>query len=231
MLEPTYVADTVSRWTDLGVKLPKALAAAIEVYEALRYVEVDFPVTFDLSAVTANNAEAKIREFADQLAPTLRVVPTGGAPHSALVEAKHRALTLAARDVIRKASAAVPEAVKQLTPQFDGAAAEFTESVLTLPNPLTDSALVEAGPGALSDYRRAVNAQAVIAKHDAWLASLANLPGAGYERGQGTYVLTRLPKNAHRAECQLNPNYVAAAREGIEFGLGGRIDSVVKQAV
>lgn len=219
MFDIITTADAVTRWAGLGVKFPKALASAVEVFEAIRYVEVEYPAVFDLEGVTAANAEAKVREFANQLLPTLGVAPTGGAPRSALAEAKQQALDIAARDVLSKARAAVPEIIEQLTPAFAKAATEFAEAVEALPTDLSDSAIVQAGPAVLTEYHRAMEAQAAIAKYDSWLASLSQLPGLRYQPDPETRVLSRRPKNTNGSFGQLNPNYVAAVREGIAFVL------------
>lgn len=219
MFDIITTADAVTRWTALGVKLPKPLASAVEVFEAIRYVEVEYPVVFNLEGVTAANAEVKIREFANQLLPTIGVAPTGGAPRSALAEAKRQALHVAAREVISEARIAVPEVIEQLVPAFAKAATEFAGAVEALPDDLSDSAIVQAGPAVLTEYHRAMEAQAAIAKYDGWLASLSQLPGLGYQADPDARVLSRRPKNTSGSFGQLNPNYVAAVREDIAFVL------------
>jgi len=62
------LADSVSRWTSLGVALPKPLAEAIDVFETLRYTEVGYHPAFSVEDVTPANAEAKIRELAEEFA-------------------------------------------------------------------------------------------------------------------------------------------------------------------
>jgi hypothetical protein len=233
MVDITTTASFVSKWTASGIKLPKAVAAAVGVFDAISGVEVGHTVTFDLEGVTADNAEAKVRAFAEQSAPTLPTVPNGGINHtSPLAAAKRQALTAAARAVVAGAATAVPEIIKQLTPEFAAAAAEFTEAVLVLPGDLADAALVAAGPAVLADYHRALTAQQVIARHDSWLGPLAQLPGLG---GSGPDPTLRVLRPADHSELltldnlrgglrggsfgQLNPLYATAARAGIKFGL------------
>lgn len=60
MYDHINTAHNVSRWTDLGINLPKELASAVEVFEALRWVETGHEVELDLTGVTAANAETKV---------------------------------------------------------------------------------------------------------------------------------------------------------------------------
>ncbi|MCW2546788.1 MAG: hypothetical protein JWN96_1248 [Mycobacterium sp.] len=221
-------AEAVAGWAGLGVKLPKDLARSIEVFEAIRYVEIGHPVVFDVADVTPDNAEARIREFADQLVPALPLVPVVGARGSSVLqEAKRQALTLAARDVLSKAAAAVPGIITQLAPEFDRAASEFADAVQALPDDLSDAAIVQAGPSVLADYKRAAQAQGVIAGFDSWIASLRELPGIAGQVDPVTRVLRpanrdQLAKLEHansKSYGQLNPLYVVAVREGVEFGM------------
>ncbi|MCV6979265.1 hypothetical protein H7I53_03360, partial [Mycolicibacterium pulveris] len=147
MFDPIYIANSVAGWTALGVKLPKELARAVEVLDAIRLVETGHPVVFGITDVTPDNVEEKIRELANQLLPTMGIATRVGATDlSALETAKRQALNLAARDVLTKAGAAVPGIIKQLEPRFDAAVAEFTEAVLALPDDLSDAAIVRGGP-------------------------------------------------------------------------------------
>jgi hypothetical protein len=226
MFEPMIVAHRLSNWTALGIKLPKALSNAFDIFEALRYAEVERPVSFDLASVTADNAEQKVREFAEKLMPT-RAIDR----FSTLAEAKRQALYLAARDMVAKAGAAVPEIVKQLTPDFDRAATEFTEAVKLLPDNVTSEALVSAGPAALEAYQAARSASAAIAGVDEWLSSLEEIPGLASERlpllrvlrpatnGQIYRLEQARDARVDSAHERLNKVYVEAARLGIEFGI------------
>src|SRR3954447_20529745 len=114
MIDTRAVADSVSRWTGMGVKLPKELTKAIEVYEAIRWTEVGHAPVFDLAAVTPDNAEAKIREFADQLAMSVPVTEHRGVSVSVLEAAKRWAVNDAATAVYRLAGCAVPGVIEQL---------------------------------------------------------------------------------------------------------------------
>src|SRR5690606_30168833 len=123
-------AEAVTRWPSLGVKLPKNLTDAIEVYETLLWIETGHVPVFDLSKVTPKNAEAKLREFASELASTLPTVPTpGGAPQSVLDTAKRVAVDHAARAVSSAAVEAVPEIIEALTPEFEKHAAAYADAV------------------------------------------------------------------------------------------------------
>lgn len=229
LFDQITIADNVSRWTDLGVKLPKELAKAIETFKAIRYAEVAHPPVFDLAGVTPANVEAKIREYADQLLPTLGLVSRVGAVDlSPLDVAKQDALRLATRDVLVKAGAAAPDIIEQLAPEFDRAASEFTEAVRALPDDLSDTAIVQAGPAVLAEYQRAAQAQGVLDRFDHWLASLRELPGSGAGpvdpitrilRPANPDQLSRL-ENAHSARYgKLRPLYVVAVREEIQFAM------------
>ena len=226
----TTTASKVARWTDLGVKLPKPLAGAIDTYEALKYVEVGYPVEFDLSAVTVANAEDMLRDYAVRLIPSLSLID---GRTSALHEAKRRSLEAAARQIIAAARPAATEIVNLLTPGFDKAATEFAEAVQALPNDLSADSLVQAGPAALTEYHRAGEAQGEIAKLDGWVASLRDIPGLAAEHPVELRILRpqtggqldalRQARELRRRELalfgQLNPMWVTAARKGIEFGL------------
>jgi hypothetical protein len=226
-------ARRVSNWTSLGIKLPKPLSQALDVYEALRYAEVERPVAFDLASVTADNAEEKIREFAEQLMPT-RTIDR----FSTLAEAKRRALDLAGRDVIAKARTAVPEVVKQLAPKFDRAAIQFTEAIAVLPENITSEELVSAGPAALEAYQAAQSASAEIARVADWVDSLEGIPGLATERLPLLRVLRpATPGQLHRLEQardarvdsaheRLEKVYVEAARLGVEFGINTPAEAV-----
>lgn len=221
-------AQGIARWTALGVKLPKPLASAIEVLEALRYVEVDHPVSFDPSSVTADNAEQKIREFAEQIMLTRQIDQI-----STLVAAKRQALESAARAVLAQAPAVLPDVVRQLAPRLDKAAGEFTDAVESLPDDdLSDSALVQAGPAVLAAYHSALQAQQTLTEIDQWVTSLTHsgvpaLSGSG--AGPANRVIRILrPTNSgqlHMLENprgsfgRLVPHYVVAARLGIKFAI------------
>lgn len=229
MFDQAFIVDSITRWTGLDIKLPKQLATAIETYDAIRYAELGHRPVFDLAGVTAANAEAKIREYADQLLPTLGLVKRVGAVDvSVLGVAKQDAVNAAAREVLTQAGAAVPEIIKQLTPRLEKAAAEFATAVELLPDDLSDTALVQAGPAVLAAYQDAVATQAVLTEIDNWVASLATMAIQGLAgpvdpvmrllRPADASQLMRLD-NARGSFGRLAPHYVVAAREGVEFGL------------
>lgn len=222
----TRPAHGVADWTSLGVKLPKPLTDAIEALEALRYVEVEPPVTFDPSSVTADNAESKIREFAEEIMLTRKIDQ-----FSTLAEAKRRALEIAARAVLAQAPSALPDVVRQLTPKLDQAAAEFTDAVVeSLPADLSDSELVQAGPSALDAYHRALGAQQTLTEIDKWVTSLAHSGVPALSGSDPTNRVMRIlrPSNSGQLHAlenprgsfgRLVPHYVVAARLGIEFAI------------
>lgn len=228
MFDHFIIAGRVSRWTSLGVKLPKQMADAIEVFDAIRYVEVGHVPAFDLESVTVANAEQAVRDFADELAPSLTVTSDN---RSALDVAKQTAQRAAARKVLAEARAAVPGVIKLLTPAFNQAATKFIEAVALLPDHVTSEALVSAGPAALEAYQAALKASEEIRKVDSWVDSLADIPGLAAERQPLLWVLRpatpgqiwRLEeaRNARvdAAHERLGKVYVAAARLGVEFGI------------
>lgn len=229
MFDQTFIVESIAGWSGLGIKLPKHLSGAVDVFEAIRFAELGHRPVFDLASVTPANAEAKIRSYAEQLVPTLGLVSRVGAVDlSALDVAKQDALHAAARNVLVKAAEAVPGVIEQLTPEFDRAASDFAEAVSGLPDDLSDAAIVQAGPAVLAEYQRAAQAQAVIGGFDHWIASLRSLPGLGV--GQVDPVtrvlrpadpdqLARLDSAQTKRYGQLNPLYVVAVREGVEFGM------------
>lgn len=229
MYHDDFIAATrVSRWTSLGVKLPKPMADAIEVFDAIRYVEIGHVPAFDLESVTVANAEQAVRNFADELAPSLTVTSDN---RSALDVAKQTAQRAAARKVLAEARAAVPDVVKQLTPAFNRAATKFAEAVALLPDHVTSEELVSAGPAALEAYQAALKAGEEIAQVQSWVDSLADIPGLVSERQPLLWVLRpTTPGQLHRLEQargarvdaaheRLGKVYVEAARLEVEFGI------------
>jgi hypothetical protein len=204
MFDLSSIADDVTRWTGLGVKLPKDLTKAIEVYEALRYTEVGYQPVFDIAAVTATNVEAKIREFADELA--LAETPAGGL--SVLENAKKHAVNAAARNVVRYGREAVPEVIEQLTPEFDRRAEAYVTAVRKLPkdhdlaagrNSTTTLAerLVAAGPEAVVSYQEAQREAQYLNMISSWVAGTGSLSGSAPRE---TYPAIRILRPATRLE-------------------------------
>lgn len=212
--------NEINNWTALGVKLPAELVKAIDVYEAIRYATVEHPPVFDLAGVNEKNAEDRINTLADELA---RAAVVG--------DAKRHALAAASQEVTRQAGAAVPAVITELTPAFERSVSSFTEAVNGLPDDLTSDQLVAAGAATVSLYLAAKEAAAHIAVVDGWLASLVDLPYyAGLPQEPCLRVTSPLNRdellvllNAHQANNvdplvrDLNPVYVAAAKNGIAF--------------
>lgn len=223
-------ADAVSRWTGLGVTLPKKLSTAIEVFEAIRWVEVAHPVEFDLADITAANAEEKIAEFASRLLPSLK---TGDHPgRTPLEEAKRQMLTQAARAIVREASSAVPAVIEQLQPKFNKHAAAYVAAVDSLPDTVDSESLLRAGVTAVQAYAVAKDEAAWLAGVSSWVAGTRDLPGHGGDvdvalrilRPGDALQLAKLETAQHRTNVDptlyaLNPVFYTAAREGIAFGI------------
>ncbi|WP_371053931.1 hypothetical protein [Rhodococcus gordoniae] len=230
MFDNISTAKAVSRWSNLGVKLPKELTTAIEVFEAILWVETGHAVEFDLTDITAANAEEKVVEFANRLVPALKAGDHPG--RSPLDEAKHRMLEAAARDVLAKATAAVPVVIDRLTPEFDKHAAAYTAAVADLPDTVDPDSLVQAGPAALTAYGTAQAEAVWLNQVSSWVAGTRDLPGfTGHDvevplrilRPADAIQLAKLDAAQHANVNQtlgaLNKVFYTAAREGIEFGI------------
>jgi hypothetical protein len=208
-------ARAASDWPAIVGKLPKALTDLIDAFEAVSYVGEPY-VAVDAGAITAKNAEQYVRDLTETL---------GKAAH--FDDARSRVLRALAISILHSAEAAVPELIEEIRPEFEKAVSDFTEAVELLPEQVGHDTLVDAGPDVLAAYHRAVAANKVIAKFDAWLAGLVQLPAFAGR----TPELVRIVKPTTRAELytlldsnghnylQLSPLYVIAAREGIEFDL------------
>lgn len=230
MFDNISTADAVSRWTGMGVKLPKELATAIEVFEAIRWIETGHTVRFDLAEITAANAEEKLAEFANRLVPALK---TGDHPgRSPLDEAKRRMLDAAALEVLGKATAAVPVVIEQLTPEFDKHAEAYCTAVSALPDVVDSDSLLQAGADAVTAYENARAEAAWLNQVSSWVAETRGLPGfAGLDvevplrilRPADAMQLAKLDaaqyKNVNQTLGALNKVFYTAAREGIEFGI------------
>lgn len=144
---------------------------------------------FDLAAVTPANAEAKVREFADQLALSLPTAAQQGVSASVLEEAKRRAVNDAARAVYRLAGAAVPDVISQLTPEFDKHAAAYVDAVAKLPENITAETLVSAGADAVQAYAVAQTEAAYLNRIDLWVAETRNLPGHASDPDKALRIL------------------------------------------
>jgi hypothetical protein len=230
MIDTRAVADNVSRWTGMGVKLPKDLTKAIEVYEAISWTEVGHVPVFDLAAVTPDNAEAKIREFADQLALSVPVTEHRGVSVSVLEAAKRWAVNDAASAVYRLAGSAVPDVIAQLTPEFDKHAQAYVEAVSKLPEGITAESLVKAGPDAVAAFGAAQAEAAYLNKVSSWVAGTRELPGHTSDpnptlrilRPNSALQLIKLDEAHHEQSNTLraiDPVLFTAARLGVEFGI------------
>lgn len=230
MYDNISTADAVSRWNNLGVEFPKELSAAIEIFEAIRWVETGHAAQFDLAGITAANAEGKVVDFANRLVPSLK---TGDhLSRTPLEEAKRRMLDSAAREVLGKAAAAVPEVIDQLTPEFDKHAASYSTAVAALPDVIDSDSLVQAGAVAVTAYATARTEAAWLDQISSWVAGTRDLPGfAGLDVDVPLRILrpgdamelakldAALHANVNQTLSALNKVFYTAAREGIEFGI------------
>jgi hypothetical protein len=222
------IAERVSSWTGLGVELLKELTDAIAVYEALKYTEVGRVPVFDIEAVTPKNAEAAIRELADQLA--LSEVPGGGL--SVLEKAKRQALDAAARAVRSRGTHSISDVIRQLTPEFDKHVELYTEAVAKLPEDITADSLISAGADAVAAFGDAQREARYLNRIDSWVAQTGDLVGIA-PKFQETVIrilqpesITQLAKLdaaqtrlANPPLGSIDPVFYTAVREGIPFGI------------
>ncbi len=202
-------------WPAIVGQLPKSLDAAIDALDATHVIEEPY-AGFDPAKVTAENAAETVTKLAVDLVAA-----------SEFGEARSRVAAALAGRILRTAGAVVPEVIESLRPQFDAAVAEFSEAVSTLPEEISDEILVAAGPAVLSEYHRALEAQAVIGRIDGFLSSLHELPAyGGHQREQTLRVLNPVTREQWQALVSaatggasgpLDPLYVTAVREGIDF--------------
>ncbi|AQT81377.1 hypothetical protein B1R94_22170 [Mycolicibacterium litorale] len=231
-------AEFVSRWPGQGIKFPEFdpktsqfsddLAKVVEGYETIKYLEVARPAVFDLSELTPENAEDKLRAFAALIA--LQGSPeTGGL--SALAKAKNIALESAARHVANTAGPMVRYAIEQLTPEFEQDARTYVECVAALPDDFTAETLLAAGTDVVTAYQRAKAVVIQLDRVSSFIAATSTLPTHSVTIEPVIRILrpasiTELAKldAAHATPANatlraLNPIYWTAAREGIEFGI------------
>lgn len=224
MFDQSTIADGVSSWTGLGVKLPKDLEKAIELFEALKYTEVGFYNAFDLDKVTPANAAAKIQEFAE-----FRALAWSEHSLSPLEEAKRHAVDLAARRVNAFARQAIPGVIEQLTPQFDKHVAAYTDAVSKLPEDVTAETLVAGGAAAVKAYGDAKGHAGYLGQIDSWVANTGYVVGVVPKLMevvlrilQPVHVgqLAKLDEarlNQDRILLAINPVWYTAVREGVPF--------------
>lgn len=214
------VAARVSNnWTNLGVKLPKGLSSAIDVFEAVRYVETGHEPVFDIDSLTTANAEAKIRELALEVAVK-----------NSLQRAKDVAKDAAEFALVNAAGAAVPEIIEQVTPVFDRHAEAYVTAVSKLPNELTADTLISAGPEAVQAYQDAKIEAGYLEGVSTWLATLHELPAYASAADPCLRILRptsiiELSKiegarhSANQAVTAISPHLLKAAQLGVEFGI------------
>jgi hypothetical protein len=138
-------------------------------------------------------------------------------------------LDAAAREVLSKATAAVPVVIEQLTPEFDKHAAAYTAAVADLPDTVDSNSLVQAGAAAVTAYGTAQTEATWLNQVSSWVAATRGLPGfAGLDvevalRPADALQLAKLDAAQHKTVDQtvsaLNKVFYTAAREGIEFGI------------
>lgn len=214
MFSPSETAGFIRQWSSVA-ELPQVLVEAIELFDEARSVS-EPAKGLDTDKITTKNVGATVAKLA-----------ADKAAQEHFFAAKKHVCDVLAGNVLRLAGEAIPGILEQLRPEFDSAAAEFAEAVEQLPRELTPAALVNAGPAALEAYQRAQTAEAVIAQVGGWLNSLHHVPGATTETSVfGLQVLAPRTRAEYSAlqkaqanELGLNPGYVAAVRESIEFRL------------
>lgn len=227
MFDPTHLADEIASWTSLGVKLPKPLAQAVNTFEAVRWIEVGHGFDLDITTITADNAEATIESLAEHIVFS----ETKPGALSAKAEAKRRIARMAAVHVIKEGSAAVPDIIEQLTPEFEKHVDAYIEAVSKLPEDITDESLIAAGPDAVAAYVDAQREAEYLNRISWWVSTTRDLPGHGGEPDQALNILRPEPTQlyiidqaAHEADiCKtlraIGPVFAAAAQHGIAFGI------------
>ncbi|BBY62190.1 hypothetical protein [Mycolicibacterium helvum] len=218
-------AHQVTYWTGLGVELPEELTNAIAVFEAIRYTEVSYQPAFAIEDATPENVEELIFNLAEQLA--VRASQAGGG-WSPLDAAKRHALEEAARKVNKVALPAVPEIIKQLTPEFDEHAAAYIAAIEQLPEEISPETLLEAGPDAVTAYGDAKREAAYLDKISGWVASTSALAGITETtirilRPSTALDLIKIDA-AHQTPADpvvaaIDPVLFTAARRGVEFAI------------
>jgi hypothetical protein len=225
--EPIESAAAISRWTDLGVTLPKDLVKAIEVYEAVRYTEIGYAPQFDIEKVTPKNAEAQIYELAEQI--SVREQNGGWAP---LEAAKNRAMSAAAGQVNRAARLATPAIAGALLPEFDDHTDAYAAAVNELPDDLSAETLLAAGPEAVTAYQSAKAEAAELDRISLWVAS-AHYAFTGTNTGQESVIRVLQPvdtlqllqleqaskRQVDAVLAAINPVYYEAVKRGVPFGI------------
>lgn len=228
MFDQSTIADGVTRWTGLGIKLPKELAAAIDVFEAIQYTEVGYAPVLNIEQVTAANADAKIRELADQLL----LAPQPGAGLSVLERAKKQMLEAAARRLNNLARHYFPAAVEQLAPEFTNHAEAYVAAVAKLPEDISSDTLIASGADAVAAYGDAQREANYLERISGWVAESGYLFGVLPKdleivlrvlRPESGIELAKLDEAhqlpANQALHAIGPVFYTAARLGVPFGI------------
>lgn len=228
MFDQTQIADMVARWPGLGIKLPKELATAIEVFEAVRYTEVGYAPVFRIEELTPANADAKIRELAEQLL----LAPEPGAGLSVLERAKKTAVDAAARRVNNLGRHFFADAVAQLSPEFSIHAEAYVNAVARLPENVSSDTLLNAGPDAVAAYGEAQREAKYLDRISEWVAQSGYLFGVLPKdievvlrvlRPESGIELAKLDDAhqlpANQALQAIDPVFFTAARLGVPFGI------------
>ncbi len=235
MFDPKQAADTVGRWSTLGVDLPKPLTKAVETFELLRYVEVAHQPAVVLDGITSKNAEQRVMELAQRIAvaPVDQGRPGSGQGWAPVEQAKTLMVDSAASEVCRLARAAVPSIIEQLEPSFREHVDNYAGAAKQLPRSMDADALLKSGHGVIAAYETATQEAAALGSYEAWLASTAALDGGtglveevlGILRPETTEQLLQLDRAAHKAKdaeaalIAVGPVYLAAVHAGVEFVL------------
>ncbi|MGE2717575.1 hypothetical protein ACQI4L_26230 [Mycolicibacterium litorale] len=226
---PVDIAKQVTRWTNLGIDLPEDLITALDRFEALQFVEVGHRPVFDLESVTAENAEEKVREFAEVLANHIPMRLQDGVSATVLESSKSWALNEAALAVKRTAAQSIPQIIEDIEPRFEEHAEAYAEAALKLPETITSDTLVKAGPETLAAYGVAKAEAAYIGGISSWVNQTAEVTGV---RSTGGFLNVLAPDdavqlakldqvslstNTDRTFAEVVPVYFTAVRLGVPF--------------
>ena len=217
MFNAALTARNITDWAAI-IKLPKALADAIAIWEESDYVMPPAAV-FNTTGLTRETIAAAIEDYAQRMAAV-----------AGFDDAKRLAREQLAADLIHAAADAVPEVIDQLRPEFDKAVAVYVEAVAQLPESFSGDTIADAPEAVQGAYRTAADAASTIRKIDSWLGSLGDLPTHGsYTSDRELRVLA--PKNRDelaavmtnpklsKSEDKLHGLYLTAARTGVGFAM------------
>ncbi|WP_139000203.1 hypothetical protein [Rhodococcus zopfii] len=171
-------AENISRdWSNLPVKLPKALNQAIAVFDETGFVHYEAPIV-DVASITVENVGATIDDLANELsgASLFEVVPGTVGGTRTWEKAKHMVRHQLANEVLRQAGAAVPGLIGQLSDPFAADVAALAECLDRMPESLDAGSLVSAGADAVLALGEAREIASRIKRVDSWLATLTQLP-------------------------------------------------------